>query len=283
MTGGVASGEGPNFYPPEYYNVQNGRFSPLVEALIRFFRCCRSQFIRRYAQCSTGRILDIGCGRGVMLADLKKKGWDCYGTEQSDIVGDPLYAYNGIKIKTISDIKSCEYSKNFFDCVSLWHVLEHLADPVGTLQEIRRILKPGGILVIEVPNFSSWQSRLGLWRWIYLEVPRHLYHFSMRSLIGLLEKNGFQCLRVSTFSLEFGPFGMIQSLLNLILTQPNFLFLLMKREWKSLNRMTLAQWIINLLLLCIFFFPALLVGFWLELFSVLVKRGGVIRVVAARS
>lgn len=89
---------------------------------------------------------------------------------------------------------------------------------------MRETAPSGGVLVVSIPNFDSWQSRLsGRW-WFHLDVPFHLYHFSARNFGALLEREGFRIARLSHFSLEFGPFGVLQSLLNRVTASHNLLY-----------------------------------------------------------
>ena len=80
----------------------------------------------------------------------------------------------------------------------IWHVLEHLHDPKGALLEARRILRPGGRLVVAVPNFSSLQARWAGAAWFHLDLPRHLWHFPLAALRRLLADCGFEIRRSTT-------------------------------------------------------------------------------------
>lgn len=101
-----------------------------------------------------------------------------------------------------------------FDVIILFHVLEHLNAPMELLSRCARPLRRGGTLIIAVPNARSWQARLFGPMWFHLDVPRHLYHFSLGSLSHTLEAAGL-CPECTTFvSLEHDPFGWVQSVLN---------------------------------------------------------------------
>jgi SAM-dependent methyltransferase len=111
-------------------------------------------------------------------------------------------------------LKDAEYPTGSFDQIIIWHVLEHVSDPVGTLREAHRILKPGGRLIVAVPNFSSLQARCTGAAWFHLDLPRHVHHFPLPALRQLLTLTGFQVRSVHHFSLRQNPFGWIQSLMN---------------------------------------------------------------------
>jgi len=115
--------------------------------------------------------------------------------------------------------------------VIIWHVFEHLADPRGTLEAIFRILKPGGRLVVAVPNFSSLQARLTGGAWFHLDLPRHLYQFPLSGLKTLLRRADFEVGAEHHFSLRQNPFGWVQSVLNTFSFLPrNGLYVLLHRR-----------------------------------------------------
>ena len=270
------------YYPKQYYGKQNIRFNFIVEYLIRIFRRLRARHIRSYSGLESGRILDVGCGRGLMLAELKRYGWECFGIERSKIASEYARDVMGIKVETTGDLIGCGYPSAYFDVVCLWHVLEHMPAPLEVLKEIKRILKPNGLLFIEVPNFRSWQSMIARNKWIYTEAPRHLYHFSPYGLNSILEHIGFDCIKRSTYSLEFGFFGMIQSLLNLFCPKSNFLFFLMGNHHRRTTIAWTMPFIINLLLLLLLILPCLIIGVFLETLACMFGRGGVCRSVYRR-
>ena len=113
--------------------------------------------------------------------------------------------------------------------VVMWHVLEHVRDPKKNIETAARILKPGGRLVVAVPNFASLQARLGRGRWFHLDVPRHLFHFTPETLRGLLTRAKFSQVRTSFLSIEQNPFGLLQTSLNLLFGRPNRLYKALKR------------------------------------------------------
>src|SRR5207247_839841 len=96
----------------------------------------------------------------------------------------------------------------------LQQVLEHLTDPMDTLAKCARRLKPGGHLVVGVPNLASWQFRFSRQHWQHLDVPRHLGHFTPDSLRAAMEKVGLRVDNISYVSLEHDPYGWVQSTLN---------------------------------------------------------------------
>ena len=129
-------------------------------------------FIRRHRR-PPGRMLDLGCGDGIVLHLARQDGWQVHGVElfpeQVALVRDTL----GLDVET-SDIAGFRGAPGSWDVVILTHVLEHLADPVGALRKICELLAPGGIGVLEFPNIDALDARLGraLRRW---QLHRHRY------------------------------------------------------------------------------------------------------------
>ncbi len=148
-------------YPDEYYGEPGWKFQPLIEGLVRVVGERHTSFLSRELTAG-GRVLDVGCGRGVILGALAEQGFKVHGLEIS--VEAARGADPRAEIRIAENLRDAEYRTASFDQVIIWHVLEHLIDPVRTLREAHRILKPGGRLVVAVPNFSSLQARCtGAW------------------------------------------------------------------------------------------------------------------------
>jgi SAM-dependent methyltransferase len=171
-----------------------------------------------------GSLLDIGCGDGSFLLAARKRGWRVFGTELNP--QDALR--NGLSV--VTDINDAIDSAPF-DCITLWHSLEHLRDPLNTLKTIRRLLSPTGVLIIAVPDNGGLQATLFGRSWVHLDVPRHLYHFGKDSLSMLLQATGFAPFRWRHQEFEYDLLGWSQSALNRVLPTPNVFFhLLMGRS-----------------------------------------------------
>lgn len=223
-------------YSTEYYGEEHQRFWPVIEKVINSFRRRRIEKIEKFKR--KGRILDIGCGRGKMLAGLKGRGWETYGTELSEESASYAKEKLGLNVYP-GDFLSSRFPSDFFDCVTLFHVLEHLKDPLKNLMEIKRILKKDGLLLIALPNFGGGQSEFSGRTWFHLDVPRHYSHFTLKTLRRFLDNAGFRIKKVNRFSLEYDPFGSLQSLYNFIGIEHNLLYRIFraKRERREiLNR-----------------------------------------------
>jgi 2-polyprenyl-3-methyl-5-hydroxy-6-metoxy-1,4-benzoquinol methylase len=230
-----------SFYPAEYYGTPNAKFEPIVERVVRLGARSRVKSLVRGLP-KGSRVLDVGCGRGVMVRALLDLGYETHGVEISEAAAAAVDTRAEVRIA--GDLSEANYESQSFDAVVLWHVLEHLRNPEETLAEIRRILRPGGRLILAVPNFASWQSRWSQNDWFHLDLPRHLYHFSPSTLTQLVNRMGFQCRSTKHFALLQNPFGWLQSWLNKNSQTPrNSLYSLLHRrgEHEDLNRISRSK------------------------------------------
>lgn len=130
-----------------------------------------------------GRILDIGAGTGDFLLECKNQNWDILGIEPND-KAKGIALGKGVKFgDTIEKLES-----NFFDVITMWHVLEHVPDVEHQVAELKRLLKPSGTIIIAVPNFKSYDANHYKEFWAAYDVPRHLWHFSKTAIEKLFDK-----------------------------------------------------------------------------------------------
>ncbi len=142
-----------------------------------------------------GRILDVGCGPGKLLRVLREQGWDVYGVDFSPLAVEYARSKHNLNV-TLGELATAGYKDNFFDVVMFSHSLEHIYEPVETLREVHRILRPGGLLMICIPNAGSLEARVfGKW-WVQWDVPRHLFHFTKATMAQLLSKAGFRLVGI---------------------------------------------------------------------------------------
>ena len=136
----------------------------------------------------TPSVLDIGCATGSVLERLRANGWRVTGVEISPSA-EYAVKTKGLDVRNLP-LEDNKFPSNYFDVVLASHLIEHLNDPRGFLQETRRILKDGGYIFVTTPDISGFQSRLFGSRW-RSAIFDHLYLFSKRTLIKLLKKTGF--------------------------------------------------------------------------------------------
>ena len=218
---GVAYREPPAAVPDHAPRSEGlGRLQPAAEALNKELRRIRA---RRLANgLVAGSALDVGCGQGRTLVSLRELGWKVAGVE---IDGDLAQSARerGIPIH-VGPLASHGFADGEFDLVTFFRVIGELARPADTLREARRILRPGGRLVVSVPNFGRLQERL------FGSASMHLHHaaehvyFDEASLRRLLESTGFIPQSERHFSLEDSPLAWLQSAENLALRNDNLLY-----------------------------------------------------------
>lgn len=148
----------------------------------------RMDTVTKYKQ--GGDMLEIGCGPGALLREAKKRGFNPVGVEYSPSMARYASSASGVKVYQ-GDIEQAHFDNNAFDIVVMHHVIEHLANPLRTLECIRRISRPGSILHISAPNVDSWGSMFQTWH-SYDE--SHLFYFSPDTIKTLLERLGYKVL-----------------------------------------------------------------------------------------
>ena len=169
-----------NKYAGDSYEPFEYEF-PVLDKILRY--------VRRYV--SSGHLLEVGCGRGDLLKMAVERGFSAQGC---DLFGDPQPTVAGATFHNGS-LESARLPPNSFDLVVIRNTLEHLFDPRGQLEEIRRILRPGAYMYLKVPNFHFEQGigcKLVFGKENAFEAPYHLNHFTPTSLKRLLEKSGFK-------------------------------------------------------------------------------------------
>jgi SAM-dependent methyltransferase len=211
-------------------------------------------------------VLDVGCGDAAFLRAARARGWRASGTELRNAV-----LKHSETIRIYSSLGEIDTQ---FDCVTAWHVLEHLPCPVQSHQQIRRLLPRDGALLLSVPDAGGWQARCSRRFWFHLDVPRHLFHFDLSSLRQLLERAGFEIECAWHHELEYDVFGWIQSALNACFEMPNVLF-----DFLAARTPRAGMWpVVTSVLFAVVAFPS---AFLLTVLSTLACRGGTL-IVAAR-
>jgi 2-polyprenyl-3-methyl-5-hydroxy-6-metoxy-1,4-benzoquinol methylase len=143
-----------------------------------------------------GKLLDVGCGSGHALQRMAELGWAVYGVD-FDHTAVSIAQKRGLNV-SYGTLESKGYPSDYFDAITMSHVIEHIHDPLSLLNECRRILKRGGRLVIVTPNSNSWGHKKFRANWMHLDPPRHLHIFNKQSLSELAIKSGFQLISKST-------------------------------------------------------------------------------------
>jgi 2-polyprenyl-3-methyl-5-hydroxy-6-metoxy-1,4-benzoquinol methylase len=210
-------------YQESYYDPEKGeRFLGLFERALRLFKKLRVRAILRRMP-GPGSLLDVGCGRGDLLELFQERGWRAVGTQVSQTAAKAARALRGVEV-IVGELPQLSLPEKSFHAVTFFHVLEHLDKPSDYLRKAHELLAPGGLLVVEVPNWESPGFRLLGRRGFCFDHPNHLVFFTPASLRRLLAECGFEVEAESQFSLEYSPYTTLQNLLNALPGEPNRLY-----------------------------------------------------------
>jgi len=142
-------------------------------------------------QKNKGILLDIGCGTGDFLAAVKSSGWQVKGYEPNEKARKIALQKDVELTDSTEDLKD-----NSVDVITMWHVLEHVPDVKAQITELKRLVKPGGTIIIAVPNYKSFDAHHYQNHWAAYDVPRHLWHFSKKSIQSLFAAQGLELVQV---------------------------------------------------------------------------------------
>ena len=185
-----------DFYPRSTFNLEKYRPSKEIKGF-RSWLNGKNRLAYSWVPKNV-RILDIGCGFGETLGYHQARGCDVYGVEVDENIRRVAEKFHfnihvGLFEPDIYDI-------GYFDYVTMDQVIEHVTDPLETLREIARILKPGGLAILSTPNSNGWGAMVFGRRWINWHAPYHLHHFSIRSMKFATEKAGLMVEKIRTIT-----------------------------------------------------------------------------------
>jgi SAM-dependent methyltransferase len=203
-----------HYYPEDYWFVpEHDAVSRLEEIYRRFVLGDHVRFVASALRDSRepGPVLDVGCGGGLFLRMLAERGWPVIGLDFSLGAAAVAWGSNGVPA-VCGTLSQPPLPAGICAAVTMFHVLEHLYDPVAYIESARELLRPAGRLVVQVPNAACWQCLLLGENWSGIDIPRHLINFRARDLEILLDRCGFQVLRTKYFSLRDNPAGLATSL-----------------------------------------------------------------------
>jgi SAM-dependent methyltransferase len=189
-------------YYPSAYGPYDAKLPPLlrlVSAAIRRrqgAKARRSEPLRALAGRPPGRGVDVGAGRGDLAAMLVARGWRMTGVEPSE-AACAAAAERGVDARP-GTLQTVALEPGAYDFAVFQHSLEHVEDPVADLRVVRQALRPGGLVLVSVPNFGSWQARAFRGRWYHLDVPRHRVHLTRTGLERALREAGLEPVRFAT-------------------------------------------------------------------------------------
>ena len=174
-----------------YFSHQENKsgFIPRVYEFVKSFNI-HSKVRMATKGMTPGSALDIGCGVGDFLFSLQRRGWSVNGIEPSSQARN--IASKRLGFTPLDPTESPALPDASFDLVTLWHVLEHVDDLALQISELQRLLKPGGRLIIALPNFTSFDAQFYKEHWAAWDVPRHLNHFSPEFMQSMFANLSFQ-------------------------------------------------------------------------------------------
>ena len=181
-----------NYYKSqEYYSHQENKkgFIPRIYESVKKVNL-RHKYSLATKNLETGKLLDIGCGVGDFLHTPEEKGWECMGVEPSEEA--KAIAKKRIKANIINSEELEQIPDNTFDLITMWHVLEHVDNLKWQVEQLQRLIKPNGRIVIAVPNYKSYDGQFYKEHWAAYDVPRHLNHFNKQTITKIFKTKGLQ-------------------------------------------------------------------------------------------
>ena len=197
----VSSEELASFYPAEY-DAHGLPANPLLRSLAgalserRYRRAFSTEPWRALLQRSPGRLLDVGSGRGDLGVFLGRSGWQVTGLEPSP--GAVAEARDRGILAEQGTLTDGTPREGGYGALVFNHSLEHVVEPLDDLSVAFELLEPGGLVLVSLPNFGSWQARQFGARWFHLDLPRHRTHFTERGLEALFRRAGFTRIRTAS-------------------------------------------------------------------------------------
>ena len=267
VTGGDPPG--PDAYDTGVYAPGRPRGAPAVRLFQGLTVAQPIRLLRRSGLAPGGRVLDAGAGTGRLVEALLSAGYTARGIEPSARSAN-LAAAAGRPVERLPIERN---SDSNLDAVVFWHVLEHLDDPSGALARAHDWLRPGGLVLVGVPNAASLQARIAGPGWLHWDAPRHRVHLTTAGAHGLLRRSGFEPVHTEQFVWEHNPASMWMALLTRAGMTPGFPFHLLKRNVPARPR--------DLALLALGV-PLLPVALALEAAGAAARRGGTLALVARR-
>ena len=184
-------------YPTDYHGYHTSDFSSIYGVLTSWQMKRRFMHYRRLLGDQPANILDVGCGDGSVLKAILRHcpKWQTFGVEFKPEIAQ-IGRTEGLVIFT-GTLEDCDFPENYFDLLIMNHLIEHLSDPLRTVRKACALLKPGGHIVGEVPNYDSIDRRIsGKW-WGGHHAPRHLFQFTPKRITSLFERAGLQTVKIS--------------------------------------------------------------------------------------
>jgi 2-polyprenyl-3-methyl-5-hydroxy-6-metoxy-1,4-benzoquinol methylase len=173
-------------------DTRTGLFATVYQQVRKYTLGRKLALISRFQP--KGEILDIGCATGQFLHYMEEHGWMTTGIEPDEKTRSRAISEYGLKVLPEDQLNGL--AKDSFDVITMWHVLEHVSDLNGRMQQLLKLLKPEGTLIIAVPNCEALDAKEYGAFWAGYDLPRHLYHFTKPDMELLAGKTGFKLVEI---------------------------------------------------------------------------------------
>ena len=194
-----------NYYSSDDYISHDDKVSGIFDSIYGLVRTYqlnkKKKLIGKYFNKSNGKILDIGCGAGDFLQYMKENHWNINGVDTSNKARK--IANKKLNIK-VMDPKDWINNKEKYDVITCWHSLEHVHEPWVYLDKIKKSLTVDGFLIVALPNYQSTDAKIYKEFWAAYDTPRHLYHFTIKSMNKTIKPHGLNI--ESIYRMNFDPF-----------------------------------------------------------------------------
>lgn len=172
-------------------NTEKGLLNKLYQKVRQYTLQSKAGLIIRYTK-KEGKVLDVGAGIGAFLFTMKEKGWEISGIEPDEGARKNAKELFNLTLHEPSALP--QLSLNTFDAITLWHVLEHVHQLHNYIEQLKNLLTAEGKIFIAVPNYTSGDAAAYKTYWAAYDVPRHLYHFTPKSIEKLMEQHGLKII-----------------------------------------------------------------------------------------
>ena len=194
-----------NYYSSDDYISHDDKVSGIFDSIYGLVRTYqlnkKKKLIGKYFNKSNGKVLDIGCGAGDFLQYMKENHWNINGVDTSNKARK--IANKKLNIK-VMDPKDWINNKEKYDVITCWHSLEHVHEPWVYLDKIKKSLTLDGFLIVALPNYQSTDAKIYKEFWAAYDTPRHLYHFTIKSMNKTIKPHGLNI--ESIYRMNFDPF-----------------------------------------------------------------------------
>lgn len=170
-------------------DTQQGLVNKLYHTVRNHTLHTKRDLVKKYSGLQSGALLEVGAGTGAFANTMQQAGWMITGLEPDATARSLAAAKYGLTLLPPGELYQLPSAS--YDVITLWHVLEHVHDLHGYLENFHRLLKPAGKLVVAVPNYTSRDATVYQSAWAAYDVPRHLYHFSPAAMKKLAASKGF--------------------------------------------------------------------------------------------